>query len=171
MNISWKQICTCKSHNTKHVWNTKTSQYHIAATPHYYRKTFCSYSYILVALYSINNLKFTKIRVSCVAASGPTIWTSTYALESTHCYRRIVILIEPSCWAQTVHMFTLRLYVSRDLTATSCAGCVFLLAFLRMYLRPRVVLHGPSFRVVSRAGCCLTEQSTVFCDMFFSSSW
>ena len=41
-----------------------------------------------------------------VAASGPTIWTSTYVLESTHCNR---LLSEPSCWAQTVHMFTLRL--------------------------------------------------------------
>jgi len=29
------------------VWNTKTSRYHITATPYYYRKTFCSYSYIL----------------------------------------------------------------------------------------------------------------------------
>jgi len=46
MNISWKQICTCKSHNIKQVWNTKTSHYHITATPHYYRKTLCSYSYI-----------------------------------------------------------------------------------------------------------------------------
>jgi len=26
----------------------KTSHYHITTTPHYYRKTFCSYSYILV---------------------------------------------------------------------------------------------------------------------------
>jgi len=51
-----------------------------------------------------------------VAASGPTIWTSTYAVESPHCNR---LLIEPSCWVQTVHMFTLRLYVSRDLTVTS----------------------------------------------------
>jgi len=23
MNTSWKQICTCKSHNIKHVWNWK----------------------------------------------------------------------------------------------------------------------------------------------------
>jgi len=42
MNTSWKQICTCKSH-IKQVWNTETSPYHfITATPHYYRKTFCS---------------------------------------------------------------------------------------------------------------------------------
>jgi len=66
-------------------------------------------------------------------------YTSTYALESMHCNR---LLIEPSRWAQTVHMFTLRLYVSRDLTVTPCAGCVFLLAFLRVYLRPRKVLDG-----------------------------
>jgi len=26
----------------------RTSQYHITATPHYYHKTFCSYSYISV---------------------------------------------------------------------------------------------------------------------------
>ena len=48
MNTSGKQICICKSHNIKQLWNTKTSHYHITATPHYYRKTFCSYSYILV---------------------------------------------------------------------------------------------------------------------------
>ena len=47
-----------------------------------------------------------------VAASDPTIWTSTYALESRHCSR---LLIEPFRWVQTVHMFTLRLYVSHDL--------------------------------------------------------
>jgi len=40
-----------------------------------------------------------------VAASGPTIWTSTYGLELTHCNR---LLVEPSCWAQTVHTFTLQ---------------------------------------------------------------
>jgi len=101
-----------------------------------------------------------KSENSNVAASGPTVWTIAYALESTHCNR---LLIEPSYWAQTVHMFTPRLYVSRDLTVTSCAGCVFLLAFLRVYLRPRGVLHGPSFRVVSRASCCRTDRSTVFC--------
>ena len=49
MNTSWKHIFTCKSRNIKHVWNTKTSQYRVIATPHYYRKTFCGYSYILVA--------------------------------------------------------------------------------------------------------------------------
>jgi len=38
-----------------------------------------------------------------VAASGPTIWTSTYGLESVLC---IGLLVEPSGWAQTVHMFT-----------------------------------------------------------------
>jgi len=77
-----------------------------------------------------------------VAASGPNVWVNTYALESTHCNR---LLIEPSCWAQTVHMFTLRLYVSRDLTVQPCAECVFLFVFLRVYLRPRTVLHGPFF--------------------------
>jgi len=60
-----------------------------------------------------------------VAVSGPTIWRSTYVLESTHCNR---LLVEPSCWAQTVHMFTLRLYVSRDLTVTPCADCSHLCA-------------------------------------------
>jgi len=40
-----------------------------------------------------------------VAASGPTIWTSTYGLEPVHCDR---LLIEPSGWAQTVRMFTQR---------------------------------------------------------------
>jgi len=39
--------------------------------------------------------------------------------------------------------FTLRLYVSCDLTVMPSAGCVFLLAFLHVYLRPRRVLHGP----------------------------
>ena len=41
-----------------------------------------------------------------VAASGPTIWTSAYGLEPVLCNR---LLIEPSGWAQTVHMFTQRL--------------------------------------------------------------
>jgi len=40
-----------------------------------------------------------------VMASGPTIWTSTYGLEPVLCNR---LLIEPSGWAQTVHMFTQR---------------------------------------------------------------
>ena len=40
-----------------------------------------------------------------VAASGPTIWTSMYGLEPVLCNR---LLIEPSGWAQTVHMFTQR---------------------------------------------------------------
>jgi len=38
-----------------------------------------------------------------VVASGPTLWTSTYGLELVLCNR---LLIEPSGWAQTVHMFT-----------------------------------------------------------------
>jgi len=50
------QICTCKSYNIKHVWNTKTSQYHITATPHYYRKTFCSYGYILIVHFTISTI-------------------------------------------------------------------------------------------------------------------
>jgi len=44
-------------------------------------------------------------RVRCVAASGVTIWTSTYGLEPVLCNR---LLIEPSGWAQTLHMFTQR---------------------------------------------------------------
>jgi len=36
---------------------------------------------------------------------GATIWTSTYGLEPVLCNR---LLIEPSGWAQTVHMFTQR---------------------------------------------------------------
>ena len=40
-----------------------------------------------------------------VAASGPTIWTSTYGLEPVFFNR---LLIEPSGWAQTVHMLTQR---------------------------------------------------------------
>jgi len=55
------------------------------------------------------------------------------------------LLIEPSCLVVTVHMFTLRLYVSRDLTVTPCAEYVFLFAFLRLYLLPRRVLHGSFF--------------------------
>ena len=43
--------------------------------------------------------------ISSVAASGPTICTSTYGLEPEPCNR---LLIEPSGWAQTVHMFTQR---------------------------------------------------------------
>jgi len=42
-------------------------------------------------------------------------------------------------------MFTLRLYVSRDLTVTPCAECVFLFAFLCVQLRPRTILHGLLF--------------------------
>jgi len=43
----------------------KTSQYHITATPHYYHRTFCSYSYILVVHFTASTiLRFTKIRVS-----------------------------------------------------------------------------------------------------------
>jgi len=39
------------------------------------------------------------------AASGPTIWTRTYGLEPVLCNR---LVIEPSGWAQTVHVFTQR---------------------------------------------------------------
>ena len=45
------------------------------------------------------------VAVGAVAASGPTIWTSTYGLEPVLCNR---LLIELSGWAQTVHMFTQR---------------------------------------------------------------
>jgi len=51
---SWKQICTCKPHNIKQVWSTKTSHYHITATSHYYRKTFCSY--ILVVHFTASTI-------------------------------------------------------------------------------------------------------------------
>jgi len=44
-------------------------------------------------------------RLSTVAASGLTIWTSTYGLEPVLCNR---LLFEPSGWAQTVHVFTQR---------------------------------------------------------------
>jgi len=42
---------------------------------------------------------------AAVAASGPTRWTSTYGLEPVLCNK---MFIEPSGWAQTVHMFTQR---------------------------------------------------------------
>jgi len=34
----------------------KTSYYHVTATPHYYRKTFCSYSYILVVHFTASKI-------------------------------------------------------------------------------------------------------------------
>jgi len=40
-----------------------------------------------------------------VAARDPSIWTSTYGLEPVLCNR---LIIEPSGWAQTIHMFTQR---------------------------------------------------------------
>ena len=43
--------------------------------------------------------------IHVVAASGPTIWTSTYGLEPVLCNR---LLIEPSGWEQTIHKFTQR---------------------------------------------------------------
>jgi len=46
-----------------------------------------------------------KFHVPSVAASGPPIWTRTYGPEPVLCDR---LLIEPSGWAQTVHMFTQR---------------------------------------------------------------
>jgi len=46
-----------------------------------------------------------RVLVDGVAASGPTIWTSTCGLEAVLCNR---LLFEPSGWAQTVHMFTQR---------------------------------------------------------------
>ena len=70
---------------------------------------------------------------------GGAIWTSTYGLEPTHCNR---LLVEPSCWAQTVHTSSLRSYVSRDLPVTPCAECVFLFASLCAYLQHRRVLQG-----------------------------
>jgi len=64
MNTSWKQICTCKSHNIKQVQNTKTSHYHITATPHYYRKTFAATATFKLYTLQHQQFKFTKIRVS-----------------------------------------------------------------------------------------------------------
>ena len=63
MNASWKHICTCKSHNSKQLWNTKTSQYDITATAQYYRKRFCSCSYILVVHFTASTIWGTKVRV------------------------------------------------------------------------------------------------------------
>jgi len=56
-------------------------------------------------LEKIKVLKYDVITFCIVAASGPTIWTSAYGLEPVLCNR---LLIEPSGWAQTVHMFTQR---------------------------------------------------------------
>jgi len=53
----------------------------------------------------ITELQSSQKGVSFVAASGPTIWTSTYGLEPM-LYSRL--LIEPSDWAKTVRMFTQR---------------------------------------------------------------
>jgi len=36
MNTLQQQIHTCKSHNIKQIWNTKTLQYDVTVTPHYY---------------------------------------------------------------------------------------------------------------------------------------
>jgi len=55
-------------------------------------------------MYKINDI-VNFVGRSLVGASGPTIWTSTYGLEPVLCNR---LLIEPSGWAQTVHMFTQR---------------------------------------------------------------
>jgi len=62
MNTSWKQICTCKSHNIKRVWNKKISHNHITATlPQSILQLHLHFS---CTLYIISNLRFTKIRVS-----------------------------------------------------------------------------------------------------------
>ena len=61
--------------------------------------------------------------------------------------------------------FTLRLHVSRDLTAVSCAECVVLFAFVRVCLRPRRVLHGLLFfKLVQHASPFQSHPSTVFCE-------
>jgi len=44
-----------------------------------------------------------QVVVATVAASGPTIWTSTYGLEPVLCNR---LRFEPPGWAQTVRMLT-----------------------------------------------------------------
>ena len=62
MNTSWKQICTCKSHNLKQVWNKKTWHYHITATLP--QNILQLQLHLFCTLYSINKLRFTKIRVS-----------------------------------------------------------------------------------------------------------
>jgi len=50
-------------------------------------------------------LPLSRYANTCVAANSPTIWASTHGLEPVVCNR---LHIEPSGWAQTVHMFTQR---------------------------------------------------------------
>jgi len=57
MNTSLKQIHSCKSHNIKQVWNTKTSLYRITIAPHCYHKTICSYSYIFVVHFTASTIR------------------------------------------------------------------------------------------------------------------
>jgi len=80
MDTSWKQICTCKSHNTKQVWNKKTSHYHITATLP--QNSLQLQLHYIWTLYSITNLRFIKIRVS---------WNGEFPLHqgfTTFCYCR-----------------------------------------------------------------------------------
>jgi len=56
MNTSWKQIHARKSHNIKQVRNTKTSQYHITATQHYYQKHFAATA--TFSLYTLQHQQF-----------------------------------------------------------------------------------------------------------------
>jgi len=57
-------------------------------------------------LFVMIRVSLTDAAMCIVAASGPTIWTSRYGLEPVLCNR---LLIEPSGWTQTVHMFIQRL--------------------------------------------------------------
>jgi len=59
MNTSQQQIHTCKSH-IKQMRNMKTSQYLITATP---QNILQLQLHFTCTLYSINNFRFTKIRV------------------------------------------------------------------------------------------------------------
>jgi len=112
MNTSWKQTCTCKSHNIKQVWNTKTSNYHTTATPHYYRKTFCSYSYILV-------VHFTKSTIWGLQKLGLVGMVSYYWLHVPN-YKKIF----------------------SNVVVTSNSSCVFLYLFSSVNISPvRFVLH------------------------------
>ena len=69
-------------------WNHRLAYYNTS------RSCYAAYSISLHSTYQLD------VIITAVATSGPTIWTSTYELEPTHCKR---VLVEPSCWAQTVH--------------------------------------------------------------------
>jgi len=60
----------------------------------------CANDRITAAYPNLLHLKPDHVRV---AASGPTLWTSTYGLEPVLCYR---LLIEPSGWARALQSET-----------------------------------------------------------------